>query len=700
MLKFKISILTILNLFVFSNLSMASDLSSVSMPFIKNVGQAPKHVSYYINTPKAKIYIDNNNAINYNFEEKGKSVVVSESLINGKSKLTLGEKQQTQINVLKGRNKDKWLKNIPNASEINFGEVWNDIEVKLVSRPGNIEKLFFLKPQSSVDNIKVSLNGASSLSITDDGQLSVHTELGSVAFTQPIAWQEAHNKRIPVEVSYVIKENTYGFKLGDYDHSKTLIIDPLLAATYVGGNGSDILAGIHTNANNEIIVAGSTDSTNFPTSTGVLSSTKIGNFDLFAMKFNPDMSQLIAATYFGGSDYDVASLVTFDANDNIYFAGQSHSTDFPLPSMPYTPYQLNEDVLGSIFIAGLSADFTEPLGATFIGGDKVDMARSIDVAPNGNIYVTGFTNSSNYPYTIGALETSGKGIIISAFNPDLSELIASTRLGEGDGSTITIDTDGSVFVAGSKNGSSDYTTTTGVLNETPINSQGFQIYLAHLSEDLEALNSATFISLGFAKTILVAPNNELIINATTTGYPISPNAFDTSPAVQNNATLFKIDKSMTTLGPSSYIDLSIDSTYLESDGNILVFGSTSSQDFPGGNNPSPMNTGYNGGSSDFGIARFNADFTQVTHSSYLGGSNREFHAYGLTKDNIGNVIVAGRTESNDIETTPTAFDSTYNGGSQDIILLKSKSDLYFGPNIDNIFCDSFESPNANGACEE
>ncbi len=696
----KVTLLIIALLTSISNITSANvDLNAVNMPFVKNVGQAPDHVAYYVNTPKASIFVDVKGNINYHFKHNDKSVVVKETMAKGKPVLSMQKHQSVQVNIIKGKDKSKWHKNVPNTSEIHFGEVWKGIDVKLVTRPGNVEKLFTLKPQANVEQIKLFLSGIEKLDIKDNGQLSIQTELGIVAFTKPIAWQNIRGERLPVEVSYISNKKSYGFKLGQYDHTQEVIIDPLLAATYVGGSGDEIMGNIHINGNNEIIVVGSTQSPDFPTTSGVISPTSDGSYDFFVLKFNPDMTQLIASTYFGGNGTDQVRHVAFDANDNIYISGSSSSTDFPIPNMPYTPYQQLEDANSSIFIAGLSADLTTSLGATYIGGGIVDMVRAIAIAPNGNVYVTGFTNSIDYPYTIDAFETSGKGIVISAFNPDLSELLYSTRVGEGgSGFALTFDSDGSVFLGANKFGINDYTTTPGVYKSTPDSALGENIYLAHFSSDLSTLITATFISIGGAGEIIITPDDELLINAKTTGFPISVNAFDTSPAITGNATIFKMDKAMTTLGSSTYIDMNNQSISLSSDGSILVFGTTATQDFPGGKSPSdPLNNNYHGGPADFAIVRFNSDLSQVINSDYIGGSSREFHAFGLSEDSLGNVIVAGRTDSNDVATTANAFDSTY-GGLFDIIVLKATSDLNFGPSIDNIFCDSFESPNGNGVC--
>ncbi len=683
--------------------------NEVVMPFVKNVGQVSKHVAYYTNTPKAAIYIDTSGRINYQIinSDSKQSVVVRETFVGGQTKMQMQGEQSAQINMIKGRKKEQWHKNIPNTTEIGFGEVWKDTEVKLMAKAGNVEKLFVLKPHAQVEQIKIALQGIKQLSLKDNGELNITTDLALITFTQPVAWQMIDNKRTPIAVKYVINDNAYGFKLGQYNHDKQVIIDPLLGGSYAGGNLDEYAAGVHVNSANEIIIAGYSASNDFPITTGLISDTLAGTYDFVAMKFNADLSQLLAATYIGGSGNEGGSTVNslakmsvaFDANNNIYFAGDSSSTDFPLPTFPYTPYQETVDANGSMFIAKLSADFTEILGATHIGGSIVDLLYGIDIASNGNVYVVGFTNSTDYPYTAGAFETSGKGIVISAFSSDLTQLLYSTRLGGGSGYNIHIDADNSIYVVAGKDSTQAYTTTAGVYAEMPINSFTEQIYIAHLNSSLNNLLAASFVSFGVARNVTITPDNQLFIGARTTNntFPVPVTAFDDTQLAGGSTTLFKMDKSMTAIQSASFLDMGFERVYVETDGNILLLGATSTLDFPGGNSPSdPLNSAFHGGAQDLAIARMNPDLTQVLNSAYIGGGNSET-ASGITKDSSGNVVIVAETTSGDVYLTASAYDNS-NAGNGDILVLKATSDLNFGPSINDIFCDSFESPIANGAC--
>ena len=667
--------------FIFTSSSQAtSQCSSAKMPFIKNIGQAPKHVEYYINTPSADLYFNKEAEINYSFKLQNtiKSFVITETLLNAKPILSPLKKQNTQINILKGKNKAH--KNVPSYSEISLGQPWKGIDMKISTRPGNIEKLFILKPQADVSLIKIELEGQKKLTINNNGELIIETSSGDFAFTKPIAWQVINNDKIPVEVNYVIDKNNYGFHLGDYNKSHKVIIDPLIASSYVGGNGIELVGEKFINNNDEIIIAGASSSTNFPIIPGSFSETNLGEIDFIALKFNSTMCELIAMTYFGGNGTDQARVVTYDEIGNIYFAGDTSSTDFPLPDLPYQPYQEANNANGSIFIAALSADFTQVLGATHIGGDIVDMVRDIQISPNGNIYVSGFTNSNDFPYTNGAFESTGKGAIISAFNPDLSELLYSTRLGGGDNDSIAFDTDGSLFVITNKFSTSDYTTTAGVYDTAPSGGSGVpNKYIAHMTEDLSTLLAATFIGIGSVDDILIT-GDELLLSTSSSNISFTD--------------ILKMDKGLTTITASLPVEISGGLTYhIEQDGNILVLGTAGNANFLELPDPiDPTSLGYHGGSADLVLVRIDDALTVINSFLFIGGSHQEYSPGNIIKDSNGDIIVSGITKSNDLFTSPFAFGKSYGGQNDFLVQIIPNNFIYSDLSTDLIFCNGFESP--------
>ena len=231
-----------------------------------------------------------------------------------------GEEQAgTKVSYFKGNDPAKWENNIPTYDLVNLGEVYEGIDLRLKAYGNNIEKLFTVKPGYNPDLIKACLNGARSLKVNGEGQLEAETVFGPVKFTKPIAYQKIDGKRVEVNVEYCIQKrdgkgvvgnpktansrktrtnkfvhathagnqksairNTkseYGFKVATYDKTKDLIIDPLLASTFLGDSSGDYATSMTMDKSGNIYVTGWTWSSDVPTTTGVYNTSFNGDIE-------------------------------------------------------------------------------------------------------------------------------------------------------------------------------------------------------------------------------------------------------------------------------------------------------------------------------------------------------------------------------------------------------------------------------------
>ncbi|WP_169704056.1 SBBP repeat-containing protein [Candidatus Kuenenia stuttgartensis] len=124
----------------------------------------------------------------------------------------------------------------------------------------------------------------------------------------------------------------YGFKVASYDKTKELVIDPLLASTYLGGSSNDYGVAIAIDGSNNVYVTGNTSSTDFPVTSGAYDTPLGGDRDVFITKLDSSLSTLQASTYLGGSDSDRVYTIAFDGSNNVYVTGNTSSTDFPVTS--------------------------------------------------------------------------------------------------------------------------------------------------------------------------------------------------------------------------------------------------------------------------------------------------------------------------------------------------------------------------------
>ena len=181
----------------------------------------------------------------------------------------------------------------------------------------------------------------------------------------------------------------------------------LVYSTFLGGSGEDSGFGIAVNASGVAYVAGRTASTNFPTTSSAPQKVnKGGANDAFVAKLNPDASSLLFSTYLGGSGDDRAYALALGPDESVYIAGSTSSTDLPGTSgaVQASFGGGSEDML----IAKLDSSGTVFQAVTYLGGSGLDDAFDIAVDSQGAAYITGQTESYNFPTTSGALQTRMK----------------------------------------------------------------------------------------------------------------------------------------------------------------------------------------------------------------------------------------------------------------------------------------------------
>jgi hypothetical protein len=261
----------------------------------------------------------------------------------------------------------------------------------------------------------------------------------------------------------------------------------LIYSTYIGSQ-NNITSGIRILpvGSGDALVAGVTTAVDFPTTANAYDQTAHGGTcqygpfltnkpctDDFLLQLSADGSSLVFSTYFGGSGFEVVSSMTLDGTGNIYIAGATNSADFPTTSGAVdTTFgggvcQNGLFACSDGFVAKFSSDGSKLLESTYLGGDDDDFASGVALDTLGNIYVSGSTNSTNFPVTQGAYQTTHSAganqpdVFVAKLTPDMKTLTYSTFIGGTGfdlGLAVKVDSTGAAYVTGST-GSADFPTT-------------------------------------------------------------------------------------------------------------------------------------------------------------------------------------------------------------------------------------------------
>lgn len=299
------------------------------------------------------------------------------------------------INALEGAS-NYYLQQCPNGvlgvknyEELLYTNIYNCINLKWYSKNNNLEYDFIVNPGGNPSDIKFKINGASKVTINERNELEISTPLGLITEKVPIAYQGSKQ----ISCKWNIENNTVGFKVGNYNKTETLVIDPVVRiwGTYYGGTGEDFTRSVITDASGNVYVCGnsSTSTGTVIATTGSHQSTIGGLEDAYLAKFNSNGVRQWA-TYYGGSGDDVFTGLGIDASVNIYASGSTLSSAgiATAGSHQSTRSGLNDAMLVKFNSSGVR------VWGTYYGDSGIDLGQSCVVDASSNVYLCGQTAST------------------------------------------------------------------------------------------------------------------------------------------------------------------------------------------------------------------------------------------------------------------------------------------------------------------
>ena len=582
-----------------------------------------------------------------------------------------------RVNYLKGDDPQRWTAGVPLYGRVRYGEVYPGVAMSWYgAESGGLEYDFIVEPGADPGRIVLEFEGADGLTTAPSGDLLIETAAGTVRHLRPLVYQEADGVRRVVEGEYLVSGGRVGFRLGEYDGARPLVIDPVIPvshinfSTYLGGSGEDLLSDIKVDAAGGVYVAGSTSSPDYPDSAGF----QTGGVDCFVTKLDQYGNDVVFSTRLGGAaatSDDKCRALDLDAGNNVYVTGQTDSSDFPTGFFGYD--KTYNGGTYDAFALKLTNSGTAIGYSTFLGGSGEDIGNSIAVDGDGNAYVTGYTDSPNYKVTAGAFDTTPNGnddAFVTKLNAIGSSLAYSTYIGGGsldDGSELAVDDLGRAFVTGKTN-SGDFPTTLFAYDKTH-NANGPDAFVAKLNAAGSGLVYSTYLGgsgTDVGNSVAIDGGGSAYVTGytTSTNFPVTRGAFQTAAPASDNAFVTKLNSGGTGLQYSTYLGGSgrDDGTSIAVNGagEVYLTGNTSSADFPTIAWNAYDDT-YNGGGDAFLLKLTPTAFSDPSASTFLGGSLSDV-GVALYINSSGSAYVAGRTHSANYPTSFSPYDKTHNGG--------------------------------------
>lgn len=587
------------------------------------------------------------------------------------------KKQAYYHNYFLGQDPKRWKSNVGVYGNVDYQNLYHDIDLHLGSEKGHLKYDFIVKPGADPAQIRLAFEGADGLQLSK-GNLLIRTSVGTITEMAPFAYQFIDGVMREVPCQYVLdgKEIQFRFPKG-YEAAENLIIDPVVTFATLTGSVADNWGFTATyDHQGNFYAGGIVNGTGYPTTLGAFQDTFAGGTagtsmpcDVSISKFNAAGNSLIYSTYLGGNQNDMPHSLVVDEANELVVAGKTLSTNFPVTAGAYDP---SHNGSYDIFITKFNATGTALVGSTFFGGSGDD---GINIAPGfsanqttlkfnygddsrsevivdklNNVYLAASTQSTNFPVTPTAAKNSLGGTqdgIFAKFSPTLNTLLYSTFIGgtANDAAyVLTLDTaESHVYVAGGTQSTDFHTAvTTGAYKSTYQGGLADGYICRFLNSGSYTLQKATFIGTSAYDQcygIQTDLENRVYAMGQTLGaFPVSAGVYSNAGSPQF---LIKLDSLLSTSvystvfgsGPSAAPNISPVAFLVDTCQNVYISGwggpitpGSSTANLPVTSDAfQPTTDG-----SDFYFIVFSKNALNLLFGSFFGSPNKAEHVDGGT----------------------------------------------------------------------
>ena len=640
------------------------------LTFEANHGQFVPGVLYAARGPQYSVAID----------RKGASLHLDDATLrlqligaSAGSRIEAIDELRAKSSYFIGNDPAKWRNNIPNFARVRQAGVWPGIDAIYYGSGKQLEYDLVVAPGADPSRIALRFQGAKHLALDGEGRLHLRVGDREVIQNAPVMYQDIDGARHEIAGRYTVDGSRIRFRIGNYDRTQPLIIDPVLVySTYFGQPGFE------TYIHSAVDPAGNVFITAYPgiKTLATLQFSPGGGTDISVAKFSPDGQTLLFSIYFGSSGLDYPRGIATDPLGNVYVLGWAGSNDFPIVNA----VQPTQGGCVDLFVSKISADGSQLLYSTFYGGSGCEFGGdAIAVDSLGQALVVANTQSHDFP-VVNAYQPvmpSSISAVVFKLNAAGNGVLFSTYLGSpgyaSDAFGAATDALGNSYVVASTK-AADFPT----LNAAQPALNGVRDgYIAKFDPAGALVYSTYFGGSGDDEFYGVAA--DALGNAYATGITFSPDYPTTTGAFQTtcggggvvpcqDAMVTKFDPSgavvystfLGGVGDDNAGDVDVDAT-----GRAVVIGNTSSGNFPLAN---PSQSSFTGSSIPF-ITRLSPAGDAIDFSTYHGGGFTG-GAYGDTVnlDAAGNIYASGGTTQTDFPTLNALFPT--NAGGRDCWIAK------------------------------
>jgi hypothetical protein len=594
-------------------------------------------------------------------------------------------RMEYKCNYFIGNDPAKWHTDVPNYEAVTLKSLYPGVDLKLSSDANNQATYEFIAASTAdLSAFRVTYDGVESTSLDSDGRVVLSTKWGSVIATLGSNTESKGSATPGFEI-----DGFNSYKVASARQSVTLS-DPkkigLVYSTYLGhtnNEGFDWGTAIAVDRYGCAYVTGAAGSQSFPTQNPFQQCFGGGTYDVFVTKFNSTGTGLIYSTFLGGNadmaGDDMGNGIAVDSDGSACVTGITSSLNFPT----YNAFQANKVRAADAFVTRLSREGNGLTFSTYLGGSLYDRGWAIAVDSFDNVYVTGESNSPDFP-TLNPIQT-GTGAFIAKFIGN-GTLLYCTCLTASSGRGIAVDSDGNVCITGSASA------TFATVNPIQTFQGASDAFVSMLSNSGSSLVFSTFLGgagadAGYGISLDAEGSIYVLGQTRSSDFP----TLNPIQGYQGMTDMFvtKLDNAGTHLEYSTYLGGSGEEggrtpeyfkggIAIDPSGNAWIVAATASVDFPTANSLMPYCGGGDG--EDVFVSKLNSSGDTLLFGTFLCGDDEQ-EGSGIAVDASGGVCLTGWTSSSDFPTL-NAYQAPISGSGHYAFVTKLAECPCIDPNGD------------------